>query len=422
MKELLRIVIIQALLLCSTYAGTFERTVDLPFSLLGTKIWKSPAKTLKTINGTECHALVLEGVAQCGRVYYLSETNTLLLENAVIEIKGTTPFISTSTTEQTNIAVRGRNLIKGEGTLINIKGSMTISGDSIEMGLLLMRTQQVAIQCGNNLTLKNMVFECPQSDFAFNGTGRRSREGRLTFVHSMARIKAVKNCVTGFKNLASARCGLPYAEYDDQYLSYDKREAVLLHNYNPCKELYITCEETYIPINTFNSTYSWSSKNVKPEKPAVEADDRIYGPGEIDSAPQFPGGQAALQQHIKDNMFKRDSDQPASQPQESGVKDSGPEFIGGNEAFSKFISENISYPVIALENGIQGHVVVQFTVEKDGSLSDIVVLKPVDNALDKEAVRVIGLSSGRWKPGIKDGRITKAQMTYPVMFRLSSKK
>ena len=422
MKRILQIAIVQALLLCSTSASAFERTVSLPFDLLGTGIWKSPAKTIKTINGKEYQALELEGVARRGRVYYLSETNTLLLENAVIEIKGTTPFISFSTTQPTNIAVRGRNIISGEGSLINVKGSMTISGDSIEMGLLLMRTRQVAIQCGNNLMLKNVAFECPQSDFVFNGTGRRSQESRLIFVHSDLRLQAAKNCVTGFKDIASVRCGLPYIEYEDQDLRYNKKEALLKHNDQPCKEFYITCNETYIPINTLNSTYSWTCRGVKPEKPIAEADDRIYSQDEIDSPPQYPGGQAAMQQYIKDNLFRGEKDQPATKSQSSETKDTGPEFIGGNEALVKFLSENISYPVIALENGIQGHVVVQFTVEKDGSVSDLKVLKSVDNALDMEAMRVIGLTSGRWTPGIKDGKTAKAQMTYPVTFRLTPKK
>lgn len=95
-----------------------------------------------------------------------------------------------------------------------------------------------------------------------------------------------------------------------------------------------------------------------------------------------------------------------------------PEFPGGVQALFKYLSENIKYPVIAQENGIQGQVVCQFTVNKDGSIVDInVVRSSGEPSLDKEAIRVIG-SMPKWKPGQQRGKPVRVKYTLPVRFRL----
>ncbi|MBQ0136525.1 MAG: energy transducer TonB, partial [Bacteroidales bacterium] len=71
------------------------------------------------------------------------------------------------------------------------------------------------------------------------------------------------------------------------------------------------------------------------------------------------------------------------------IVENKPEFPGGDAAMMKYLSENIKYPVIAQENGIQGRVICQFVVNKDGSIVDINVVRSVDPSLDKEAIRVI---------------------------------
>lgn len=94
-----------------------------------------------------------------------------------------------------------------------------------------------------------------------------------------------------------------------------------------------------------------------------------------------------------------------------------PEFPGGNTAMMKFLSDNIKYPVIAQENGIQGRVITNFVVERDGSITDVQVVRGVDPSLDKEAVRVIQ-SMPRWKPGQQRGSAVRVRFTLPVVFRL----
>jgi protein TonB len=83
----------------------------------------------------------------------------------------------------------------------------------------------------------------------------------------------------------------------------------------------------------------------------------------------------------------------------------------------KFLSENIKYPVIAQENGIQGRVICNFVVERDGSITDVQVVRGVDPSLDKEAVRVIQ-SMPKWKPGMQRGKPVRVRFTLPVVFRL----
>lgn len=94
-----------------------------------------------------------------------------------------------------------------------------------------------------------------------------------------------------------------------------------------------------------------------------------------------------------------------------------PLFPGGPEALMKYLSENTKYPVVAQENGVQGRVTVQFVVEKDGSISDVHVLRGVDPSLDKEAVRVVK-SMPRWTPGKQNGITVRVNYRVPVLFRL----
>ena len=99
------------------------------------------------------------------------------------------------------------------------------------------------------------------------------------------------------------------------------------------------------------------------------------------------------------------------------VVDEMPSFPGGQGAMYDFMARNIQYPKVAEENGVQGRVIVTFIVKKDGSLSDVRVVKSVDPALDKEAVRLIK-SMPKWSPGIEKGQFVNVKFTVPVTFRL----
>ncbi|MBR1808344.1 MAG: energy transducer TonB [Paludibacteraceae bacterium] len=100
------------------------------------------------------------------------------------------------------------------------------------------------------------------------------------------------------------------------------------------------------------------------------------------------------------------------------VVETMPEFPGGQAALFKYLSENVKYPVIAQENGIQGRVICQFVVNKDGSIVDVEVVRSGgDASLDKEAVRVIK-SMPKWNPGKQRGKAVRVKYTVPVNFKL----
>ena len=94
-----------------------------------------------------------------------------------------------------------------------------------------------------------------------------------------------------------------------------------------------------------------------------------------------------------------------------------PEFPGGMAECLKFLGKNIKYPTISQENGVQGKVIVQFVVNKDGSIVDPVVVRSVDPYLDKEALRVIK-TMPKWKPGKQRGKAVRVKYTVPVTFKL----
>ena len=99
------------------------------------------------------------------------------------------------------------------------------------------------------------------------------------------------------------------------------------------------------------------------------------------------------------------------------VVEENPSFPGGQAALMQWLNENIKYPVIAAENGIQGRVIVQFVVSKTGSISDVRVVRGVDPSLDKEAVRVVS-NMPNWTPGRQNGTTVNVRFTLPVTFRL----
>ena len=95
-----------------------------------------------------------------------------------------------------------------------------------------------------------------------------------------------------------------------------------------------------------------------------------------------------------------------------------PEFPGGTAALLEYLKKNIKYPNICRENNIQGRVLIQFIVNKDGSIVDPEVVKPVNPYLDKEALRVIA-GMPAWKPGSQRGKAVRVKFTVPVNFRLN---
>lgn len=100
------------------------------------------------------------------------------------------------------------------------------------------------------------------------------------------------------------------------------------------------------------------------------------------------------------------------------VVEEAPEFPGGQSALFEFIRSNLKYPRICQENGIQGRVLVQFTVEKNGSIADVEVVRKVHPELDQEALRLISIMP-KWTPGQQRGKPVRVRYTIPLNFRLN---
>ena len=99
------------------------------------------------------------------------------------------------------------------------------------------------------------------------------------------------------------------------------------------------------------------------------------------------------------------------------VVESMPEFPNGMQELYVYLGNNIKYPVMAKESGIQGKVYVTFVVEKDGSITDVKVLRGIGGGCDEEAVRVVA-AMPKWKPGKQRGKPVRVQYNLPVRFTL----
>ncbi|WP_026903857.1 energy transducer TonB [Pedobacter glucosidilyticus] len=97
-----------------------------------------------------------------------------------------------------------------------------------------------------------------------------------------------------------------------------------------------------------------------------------------------------------------------------------PEFPGGNAAFGEFLSRNLYYPKEAKEQNIKGRIIINFVVEKDGSLANLKILRGIGGGCGEEALRVLS-KSPKWKPGIQNGKFVRISYTVPIVFNLQEK-
>ncbi|WP_158800518.1 energy transducer TonB [Pedobacter sp. L105] len=109
---------------------------------------------------------------------------------------------------------------------------------------------------------------------------------------------------------------------------------------------------------------------------------------------------------------------PDNNVYETGSVEKYPEFEGGMAAWAKFIQRNLRYPEQATEEGIQGKVFVSFVIERDGSITDVTILKGIGGGCDEESLRVIK-KSPRWKPGMQHNNPVRVRYTMPLSFTLN---
>jgi periplasmic protein TonB len=170
--------------------------------------------------------------------------------------------------------------------------------------------------------------------------------------------------------------------------------------------------------------------SVKFTAPVIKKDDEVKPEDELKSQDEIKKSSAAIGSfdvHGNDESgevlkAKEVIAQEPVKPKEEenkvfDVVEQMPSYPGGMGALMQYLSNNIKYPVIAEENGIQGRVICTFVVERDGSITDVRVAKSVDPSLDKEACRVIK-SMPHWIPGKQNGSAVRVKYTLPVTFRL----
>ena len=120
---------------------------------------------------------------------------------------------------------------------------------------------------------------------------------------------------------------------------------------------------------------------------------------------------------LREQIAAPEPPKPAEEDKVHDFVEQMPSFPGGMGALMSWLSQNIKYPVIAAENGVEGRVIVQFVVEKDGSITDVKTAKSVDPSLDKEATRVVS-SMPHWIAGRQNGNPVRVKYTVPVTFKL----
>lgn len=179
----------------------------------------------------------------------------------------------------------------------------------------------------------------------------------------------------------------------------------------PAKSKIIWEDEELIPITTMNDI---KPKVLPPPPPKIVEEIEIVKNDEV--VEETIETSEDLNQIVAIKHVDVIVDEPVEEEEVFTIVETMPEFPGGESALRKFLADNIRYPTLAQENGIQGKVVVEFIIGKDGGVYDIAISRSVEGSLDKEATRVVGLMP-KWIPGKKNGKTVKVKYFLPVMFR-----
>jgi len=169
-------------------------------------------------------------------------------------------------------------------------------------------------------------------------------------------------------------------------------------------------------------------KQPEPEKPVATPDKHLYGTPEV--VPDTAAGGTTmltndiLRKTVKDGAvivddtsgYSNDPIVPVEKEPEVFVEEM-PAFPGGDGELLKFLSANIKYPQDAINNNVEGRVVVRFVVSADGTVKRLEIMKGVDPLLDREAMRVVSLLP-KWKPGKQNGQPVPVWFFVPVTFQL----
>lgn len=181
-------------------------------------------------------------------------------------------------------------------------------------------------------------------------------------------------------------------------------------------ETFVEIEEEMVPITTDVPPPPPEA----PKEPVVSdiidiVDDDVQVDNNILLSSEDLGAAVEIKNYVVENTQEEEE---IEEELPFAIVEKKPTFQGGDQNdFTKWVFNHIVYPEIAKENGVQGRVILQFTVDKDGSVKNVKVLRGVDSSLDKEAVRVVS-SSPKWEPGRQRDKPAKVTFVFPVIFQL----
>ena len=201
---------------------------------------------------------------------------------------------------------------------------------------------------------------------------------------------------------------------------YDAYQAAHAKNENQVEEKKEVVKEVKSSIK-FTAPVIKKDAEVKPEE-EMKTQDQIMQTntaiGALDVKGNSDQGEILkVTQRVETEPVKTEAPKPEVENKVFDVVEQMPSFPGGQGALMQYLANNIKYPVVAQENGVQGRVVVSFVVERDGSITDVQVVRSVDPSLDREAQRVVK-SMPKWIPGKQNGQAVRVKYNVPVSFRL----
>ena len=244
-------------------------------------------------------------------------------------------------------------------------------------------------------------------------TGLRNIKALLTMFIGFAIIAAIVIAKVSFDNYMASRNAAIETDVELQSLA-EKKEIKEEKKDDP--------EVEKVEIERVKSSVAFTVPEIKKDE-EVKEDQEMKSQDELSETNTAIGAftvegndETAEVKHVEEKIAEPE---PVKEEETKvfDVVEQMPSFPGGDKALFEYLSKNIKYPVVAEENGIQGRVIVTFVVERDGSITDVRVVKSVDPSLDKEAQRVVK-SMPRWIPGKQNGSSVRVKYTVPVAFKL----
>ena len=245
-------------------------------------------------------------------------------------------------------------------------------------------------------------------------TGKRNLKALITMFLIFAAIAAIVIAKVSIDNYIASRNAAIETDVELQSLA-EKKEAKVERKEEPQIEK--------IEVEKVKSSVAFTTPEIKKDEEVQEdqemkSQDELAATNTAIGAFTVEGNDEEAGEVLKAKEVIAEPEPPkVEETKVFDVVEEMPQFPGGQAALLEYLAKNIKYPVVAEENGIQGKVIVTFVVERDGSITDVKVVKSVDPSLDKEASRVVK-SMPKWQPGKQNGSAVRVKYTVPVQFRL----